>query len=325
MVEHPFLAGAVELPAEGGVLLSGRISPSTDPWLEGHAVSGAVLLPGTGFLELAAAAARHTGCGQVDDLVVRTPLVLPAGGADVQVQVAAAQGGERRCVIRARSDGHKWVEHATATLVEQAGGEHDTEWAAGTWPPPGAEPVPVPGLYEELATRGYGYGPAFHGLRGVWRSDGDLFAEAVLPERYKDGRFGVHPALLDAALHPLALTHDAEGKIRLPFVFGRTVLRGRGARALRVRLRVTDGSARLDAVSDSGQQVLSCTGLVLRPVDTGRTAAMAAASALNRLRYEAVWQPVPDVPRTERAPGPGWCSPSPPPTRRGPHHRSSTP
>ncbi|MGK4906012.1 SDR family NAD(P)-dependent oxidoreductase [Streptomyces albus] len=319
-MEHPFLAGAVELPAEGGVLLSGRISPSTDPWLEGHAVSGAVLLPGTGFLELAAAAARHTGCGQVDDLVVRTPLVLPAGGADVQVQVAAAQGGERRCVIRARSDGHKWVEHATATLVEQAGGEHDTEWAAGTWPPPGAESVPVPGLYEELATRGYGYGPAFHGLRGVWRSDGDLFAEAVLPERYQDGRFGVHPALLDAALHPLALTHDAEGKIRLPFVFGRTVLRGRGARALRVRLRVTDGSARLDAVSDSGQQVLSCTGLVLRPVDTGRTAAMAASSALNRLRYEAVWQPVPDVPRTERAPGtwlvlafpsadPSWAAP----------------
>ncbi|MEK8173778.1 hypothetical protein NKH77_47145 [Streptomyces sp. M19] len=57
----------------------------------------------------------------------------------------------------------------------------------------------------------------------MWRSGGgdDLYAEVLLPEATREaaGRFGIHPALLDAALHP-----------------GRRARRGRAGAAAAVRL-----------------------------------------------------------------------------------------
>ena len=71
----------------------------------------------------------------------------------------------------------------------------------------GAVPVDIGGLYEALAAGGYGYGPAFRGLRAAWRRGEDVFAEVALPEdaAAEAGSFGVHPALLDAALHAAGL------------------------------------------------------------------------------------------------------------------------
>ena len=63
------------------------------------------------------------------------------------------------------------------------------------------------GLYDRLAEAGLEYGPVFQGLRGVWRRGGEVFAEVALPpsgSAEESGAFGLHPALLDAALHALA-------------------------------------------------------------------------------------------------------------------------
>ncbi|WP_369185867.1 polyketide synthase dehydratase domain-containing protein [Streptomyces sp. Y1] len=73
-----------------------------------------------------------------------------------------------------------------------------------TWPPAGAEPVPLDGFYSGLAEGGYGYGPAFQGLRALWRCDGEVFAEVSLPDGLAVTGFGVHPALLDAVLQAIA-------------------------------------------------------------------------------------------------------------------------
>ncbi|WP_324617633.1 polyketide synthase dehydratase domain-containing protein, partial [Streptomyces sp. NRRL F-5053] len=71
----------------------------------------------------------------------------------------------------------------------------------GVWPPRGAEPVDVSDCYERLAEAGFGYGPVFQGLRSAWRRGEDVFAEVALPEGVEGERFGLHPALFDAALH----------------------------------------------------------------------------------------------------------------------------
>ena len=55
------------------------------------------------------------------------------------------------------------------------------------------------GRYDELEAEGYGYGPAFRGLRNGWRRGEEVFAEIALPGEGGDpGAFGIHPALLDA-------------------------------------------------------------------------------------------------------------------------------
>ena len=50
------------------------------------------------------------------------------------------------------------------------------------WPPAGAVPVDVSGGYERLAARGYGYGPAFQGLRRCGGAGVEVFAEVAAPD-----------------------------------------------------------------------------------------------------------------------------------------------
>ncbi|MEV4054643.1 type I polyketide synthase [Amycolatopsis sp. NPDC049688] len=214
-LDHPLLGAAVSLAGHDGVVFTGRLSLETQPWLAGHALGGAVLVPGTALLELAIRAGDQVGCDVVDELTLEAPLVLPErGGVAVQVFVGPPDGtGRRELTLHARPDDgaapgeDSWTRHASGLVA--TGGEQVGEPAE--WPPPGAERVPFEGLYDQLAGMGFTYGPAFRGLQSVWRRGEETFAEVVLPEEFRGEaeRFGLHPALLDAALHPLGLAAPA--------------------------------------------------------------------------------------------------------------------
>ena len=209
-VGHPLLGTVVELAAGEGYLLTGRMSVRSAPWLADHAVAGRVLVPGAALVEMAMAAGQVAGCGRIEELTLEAPLVLPGQDA-VQVQVTvggAGADGQRPVEVHARPEGTQdpWARHASGRLAPAAPpGQAGSEFAV--WPPPGAVPVDTAGLYEQLAAAGYGYGPAFRGLRAAWRQGDELFAEAALPEEaaQEAGSFGVHPALLDAVLHAAGL------------------------------------------------------------------------------------------------------------------------
>uniref|UniRef100_UPI00052652DA acyltransferase domain-containing protein n=1 Tax=Streptomyces sp. NRRL F-525 TaxID=1463861 RepID=UPI00052652DA len=212
--DHPMIGAVVVVPETGGVLCTSRLSLRTHPWLADHAVDDTVLVPGTGLVELAVRAGDEVGCGTLDELVIEAPLVLPEqGGVRVQVTVGGPDedGARTVAVYSAREDAtgdtgtEAWTRHATGTLTATDAPAPGFDFTA--WPPPGAEQVPVEGGYDLLAAAGYGYGPVFQGVRAVWRRGEELFAEVALPEEQRDSaaRFGIHPALLDAALHPVML------------------------------------------------------------------------------------------------------------------------
>src|SRR5260221_4548485 len=79
--EHPLLAAAIEGPSSEGLLFTGRLSLQTHPWLADHVIGGAVLLPGTAFLELALRATEQVGAQSVEELTLQAPLILPEPGA----------------------------------------------------------------------------------------------------------------------------------------------------------------------------------------------------------------------------------------------------
>jgi NAD(P)-dependent dehydrogenase (short-subunit alcohol dehydrogenase family) len=146
------------------------------------------------------------------------------------------------------------------------------------WPPAGATAIELGDAYQQLAARGYGYGPSFHGLRAAWRRGDELFAEVALPEqaRADAGRFGVHPALLDAAMHVLSVVDDdpAGDSTMLPFAWSGVSVRSGGASALRVRLSwVATNVARLDLADLSGSPVGTVAALSFRPVSVSQLAA----------------------------------------------------
>ncbi|MFC5753767.1 SDR family NAD(P)-dependent oxidoreductase [Actinomadura rugatobispora] len=289
---HP-LVGAVVAPADsGGVLLSGRLSAQIQPWLADHRVSGAAVVPGAVLVELALAAAAETDCGRIRELTVQAPLVLPEdGGVQVQVSVSGAdEAGDRELVCYARRDGaapdEPWTRHADGVL---AAGDGDPGPEIGTWPPAPADRIDVAGLYADFAAGGLEYGPAFQGLRAVWRRGADAFAEVELPGQHgaADG-FGVHPALLDAALHAagtgIAGTAGAEGAA-LPFCWRDVRLRATGATRIRVRVTALGGTAlSITATDPAGQEVLSVGELTLRPLPAGglRATGSIAGEALFR-------------------------------------------
>ncbi len=265
---HRLLDETVELAASPDeLLLTGTVSPQQQPWLADHRVRGSVLLPGTAFLDLAIQAGDRAGCDRVEQLTLSTPLVLPARG-DVQLQVAVGapdDAGLRTLNVYSRSAGTtEWTRHATGSL---ANGPVSVAFDATEWPPRGAEPITLDGLYDRLADDGFDYGPAFRGLVAAWRRDGDVFAEVALDDdnRKDAGLFGLHPALLDSALRTTAFLDLAERGV-LPFAWEGYSLHATSATSVRVRISANGPNAVSIAVVDpGGSPVASVESLVLRP------------------------------------------------------------
>ncbi|MEU6720362.1 SDR family NAD(P)-dependent oxidoreductase [Nonomuraea sp. NPDC046802] len=290
---HPLLGAGSALPDTGGHIFTGRLSRTAHPWLAEHTVMDTNVLPSSVFLELATHAGDTVDCKAVAELDVESPLVLPDTGAlQLHVWVSPADPeGRRPLAISSRpepegpdQESAPWTRHATAVLAtapEQGG------VAASPWPGPAAEPVDIGDFYGRALDRGLGYGPAFQGLAGLWRSGGDLLAEVELSDdRIAEAdRFGIHPALLDAATHAACLDDEQP---RLPTAWSGVVLHASGATRLRVRMTpLSADSFALVLTDDSGEPVAEIGAVTLSPVTGSRPPAPSAESL-----YRIGWQPL---------------------------------
>ncbi|HEX2314119.1 MAG TPA: type I polyketide synthase, partial [Thermomonospora sp.] len=287
---HPLLGAVVEPADGGGLLLTGRLSPRDQPWLADHVILGSLLVPGSAFVELVLHAGRHAGVPVLEDLTLEHPLVIE-DAVSVQVTVGPAEDtGRRPVAVHARTgEGDPWVRHATGTLV--AATQRPTPVTDTAWPPPKAIPVDVSDLYDRLAELGNAYGPVFQGLRAAWHDGDRIFAEIGLPADHPAEGYGLHPALLDAALHAFALTGAPE-RSAVPFAWSQVALHATGGTDLRVRLEPGAGDTFALTVGDTtGVPVLTAESVTVRPVSAARIAA-GARSAMYRLG----WTPLPATP-----------------------------
>jgi acyl transferase domain-containing protein/acyl carrier protein len=300
---HPLLGASIAVADGGRVLLTGRVSRSSHRWLADHALGDTVLVPGTGLVEMALRAGADAGAATLEELTLQVPLVLPErGGVQLQVSVGAPdEEGRREVSIHSRLEGRDedgterdpaWTCNAQGILGEEPAG---TIEPLGSWPPPGAEPLEVDDLYERLAARGIGYGPAFQAVKAAWRDGERLYAELALPEgQVQEGRrFGLHPALFDATGHvgmDLALAaaenEDGEpGKLALPFAWRGVRIFSPGAASLHMRVDTSGDGGGLHAFDESGDPVLSVDSLALRPVDPGQLKMPRGRLPLHRLSW----------------------------------------
>jgi acyl transferase domain-containing protein len=267
------LSASVPLATGNGYLLTGRLARGTMPWLADHEVAGAVLLPGTAFVEMALEAAAAAGCDLIEELIIEVPAILPErGGVSVQLLVGRADE-QGRCGFtvhtRLADDPEaRWTRHASGTLTVGRLSGNDVLMA---WPPPGSVAVDLTGAYERLARHGYAYGPAFQGLAAAWQCGNDVAVEVRLPGHLgaDSGRFALHPALLDAALHYPLLTGLAAAEqddLLLPFSWNGVHVATPGADTLRVRISGFEtGRVSLTCYGRTGQQVARIGALILRP------------------------------------------------------------
>jgi NADP-dependent 3-hydroxy acid dehydrogenase YdfG len=303
----------VRLPHSNGLVFTSRLSLRTHAWLADHAVDGVVLVPGTGLVELAVRAGDEVGCGTLEELVIEAPLVVPShGGVRVQVAVGGPDEHGTRSVdiYSTREDGETdstggeaWIRHATGVLGAVAKAAVSTRAVFATWPPPGAQKVDVEGIHADLVAHGYEHGPVFQGLRAVWRRGEEVFAEVALPEEQRDSaaRFGIHPALLDAALHPVLLsgaTPQERERTWQPLEWRGLTLHAAGATALRVRI-VSQGpdALSLTAADETGGSVLAADTVALRPVSAAQLESAAGiASDGGPGLYRVEWTTLAELP-----------------------------
>jgi acyl transferase domain-containing protein/thioesterase domain-containing protein/acyl carrier protein len=298
--KHPLLGAAITVADSSTLVLTGALTTSNQPWLADYVVDGVQLFPGAGFVELAVRAGDEAGCGRLVRLTQCAPLVLTDAKTQVQVVVGGPDdSGVRPVSIHARRVGASaWTCHATGLLSA----ERPTEPATvAQWPPAGAQPVDVADFYA-----GSDHGRAFHGLRAAWRRDSTVFAEVSLEpgDAAKADRFGLHPAVLDSALHAINLsTVDVENG--LPAEWAGVTLYAAGATGLRVTIVPRgDDTVAVELADQTGAPVASIESLVLRTaepieadeattierrvVSSRRTAARASTSDTQALRGQLV-------------------------------------
>uniref|UniRef100_UPI0038505780 SDR family NAD(P)-dependent oxidoreductase n=1 Tax=Amycolatopsis eburnea TaxID=2267691 RepID=UPI0038505780 len=248
--EHPLLGAGVALPESGGFLFTGALSPQLQPWLADHTVDGVIVFPEAGFVELAVRAGDEVGCDLLEELTVEVPLTLPpVGGVHAQVVVGPeGTGGTRELTIWTRPEGEgeqPWTRTAAGRLAPGA-----SEPAVDPAWPPAAVELALDGFYDDHAQ----VGAAFRGLQAAWRSGDDVFAEVALPASRQDDAFGLHPALLDAALQAVTLL---DLPLRPATGWTRFALHASGAAAARVHLRRTEDTIALTLTDLGGALVAS--------------------------------------------------------------------
>ncbi|WP_188307040.1 type I polyketide synthase, partial [Streptomyces sp. CBMA123] len=302
--EHPLLGAAVPLADDtDGVLFTSRLALRVHPWLLDHRIGGHLAFPAAAFVELAVRAGDQVGCGRIAELTLGDPLPLAEDDEPVvQVRVGAPDDtGARPVACYARpgdaAPDEPWTHCATGTLVPQESDLPDHAQAA--WPPAGALAVDLDGFYREP-----GRGPAFRGLRAAWLRGEEVFAEVELDgEPGEDARyFGLHPALLDAALHAAVLIGvGTEEQLPQPQAWQGVALHAGGAAALRVRVARLGGgedTVSVTATDPAGGAVLTVGSVALRAPQTATAAARAGRDPLFRIE----WVPAPATPPAATAP-----------------------
>ncbi len=295
--EHGLLGAVLQRPDSGAVVLTGRLSTAAHPWLADHAVGDTVLFPGAGFVELAIRAGDEVGCGVLEELTLAAPLLLSStDGVQIQLVVGApGEAGHRRLSVYSSvaQPGSEWVLHAEGVLRS---GAVTPAADLSIWPPLGGAAVDIDDAYARLAERGYEYGPAFRGLRAMWQRGDEIFAEVAVPEGAgsADGGFGMHPVLLDAALHAIGVAAEQTATL-LPFSWQDVSLHASGASRARVRIAPAGaGAVSVELADGSGLPVLSVRSLAMRPVSADQltAAAVPAHGALAQGLFDVTWSPI---------------------------------
>ena len=241
--DHPLLSAVIEDPQDESLTLTGRLSLSSHPWLADHAVGARSCFPAPPSWSWRSEPRSRSGqrLSPSSPCRLRCPRRAGRGAAAGLGLGPQRAGSQRELSIHSRPESQD-EELGRGSAV-------DRERQLGCWAlrqaprssqspsgPPRA-PSQSPSMTSTaLLGPGPQYGPAFQGLSAAWKQGEEIYAEASLPEDQarEAARFGLHPALLDAALHAIALTGTSQ-ELSLPFAWSDVCLLGAGATRLRVR------------------------------------------------------------------------------------------
>nr|WP_318207417.1 SDR family NAD(P)-dependent oxidoreductase [Streptomyces sp. SJL17-1] len=259
--DHPLLGAPTELPGDGGIVHTARLSAGRHGRFlgAGDRVQGAVAVPAAALLEMMVKAGDAVGCGSLEETAVERALVLPEH-ATVQLQVAVGgpdSAGRRTVRVYSRlhgadAAGTPWTRHASGVL---AAGMPEASFDLANWP-----------TAEDTSTI------ALPGVRAVRQDGAQTFAEVALDGHLLDeaDQFTLHPVLLDTVLRLVAAVDGTPSPRELARC-ARLVVHAAGATALRVRITSTGQGRHLVELADPTGTPVASMG-PLEPAEGAPTA-----------------------------------------------------
>ena len=211
---HPLLGKRLYSPLIEGVCFEAQISVSRTPWISDHQVQGQIVMPATGYVDIALTAARSvfkTNQVTLQDVFYQEPFVLNEDDSKALQCIIRNTASstpafeivslnEKRQVAE---DEVVWRTHVSGIIrlngmkrgEEATGASQLKEIRSRCQQEESAEEV-----YRWLHHRGYYFGAAHQGINKIWRSFDTIVGEVELPEQLlaEFEHYTFHPALLDA-------------------------------------------------------------------------------------------------------------------------------
>jgi acyl transferase domain-containing protein/acyl carrier protein len=312
---HPLLGRRVAT-ASSDIIYESAVSVSEHPYLADHRVHGSVVVPATAYLEMAIAAATdglraadadtivledvaiHRALALGDQERVTVQLVMSPGPDGAVFKIFSAVPGEAAA-------GESWSLH-TAGRVRVERGQPGSLGAATPDAEDGEEIAPAV-LYDQFRARDIAFGPAFRGVDRLRRRgrDAEGRVDATISAPGGSG-YRLHPALLDACLHPLGACLPGTDTY-LPIGFDALRVFGRPGTYVhsRTSIRPYDAAhcARLTAdvqlAADTGAVIAEVQGLHLHRASSEvleRATRPRTSRDYTELLYDVQWQERPLAP-----------------------------
>jgi acyl transferase domain-containing protein len=273
-VAHPFLITRIANAAEVDAIYEAVLSLSEYPWLSDHCLGEVVVVPGSAVAEFVRAAAEdHFGFApEIKGLVFRTPITLECDRARY-IRVVVNRSGARASVFSsAEASRTTWILHAVARIGPCQSSERIGRIDVKALRKRCTETVNVAALYENLGSTGLRYGPLFRGLRTLACCAGEALGDIRLPDDAEVQGYGMHPALLDAALHVAAGVAPVGSEAWIPFEVGQLVVYETERREALVHARLVSGRTantrviNIIVMDADGMPIVVMSTLVLRCV-----------------------------------------------------------
>lgn len=307
---HVLLGRRLSSPLPAAQFVS-RVSGTLQPFLAQHQVFNIVVVPGTAHFDLAASAARNFfGCEKItlENVVLREALMLDDGERNLQVLVSPAETGAdfeiySQSVQPGQNDWHLHVSGQASPASAMTARRTDLKKLCA-----GGQVVDVPAFYEKFASYGaVQYGPAFRGLRQLWRIEGGAVAEVALdPDEAAKGQgFLIHPALLDSCLQSMVAAMASSGEDKLgsdgfmPFSVERIIFHGQAGDRVWCKAVMKEGDtfdqdmfqASFSIYTPEGDLICEIIHLNMRRTNKKTLEALKAGQKQhNDLCYDIVWR-----------------------------------
>ena len=248
---HPLLGTRLRSPLRDLVQFEATLRGEDLPYLADHRVQGRILLPATGFLEMALAASRLVSGAprMLADVVISEPLVFEAGETrTLQLLLRREADSFEILSLGEHEADDAWHTHVQGRYLDT----HAAPEARAAHEP--AEAVRVrcgelldgPAHYARLAARQLDFGPSLLGVQRIHRRDGEALGEIALPMAAGRAGYEIHPALLDAALQVMAAALPAQaggGRAYLPLAIARVALHRTPGDTLSSHVQLTPGGS----------------------------------------------------------------------------------